>query len=76
MFKPVIGTPLLRCFPFHLQEGRTVETLWQKLGSAWLDVGNARMIHIAPGLVLALNVPLARAIAARGKSLCVIWITK
>lgn len=74
--EPVIGTPLLRYFRFHLRAGRTVEALWQKLGGAWTEVEYARMIHIAPGRVLAANVRLAPVIAARGKPLCVIWITK
>ena len=74
--QPPIGTPLLRHFRFYLRAGCTIEALWQKLGGDWTEVECARMIHIAPGRVLAANVRLAPVFAVRRKLLCVIWITK
>jgi|SRR5215469_881714 len=74
--EPLIGVSVLRRFRFHFPAGHTVEALWQKLGSAWIEVEYGRMIHVAPGRVLAANVRLAPVIAARGKPLCVIWIAK
>lgn len=70
------GTPLLRHFRFHCRAGCTVDALWQELGGSWLTPESARMIHIAPGRVLAANARLAPAIVTRGRPLCVVWITK
>lgn len=74
--EPLTGTPLLRHFRFHCRAGWTVETLWKELGGSWVMAESARMIHIAPGRVLAANVRLVPVVVTRGRPLCVAWITK
>lgn len=73
---PIAGTPLLRHFRFHCRAGCTAETLWKDLGGSWTTAESARMIHIAPGRVLAANARLVPVIVTRGRPLCVLWITK
>ena len=70
------GTPLLRHFRFHCRAGCTVETLWKELGHSWVVAESARMIHIAPGRVLAANARLVPVVVTRGRPLCIVWVTK
>ncbi|MGH6975007.1 MAG: ribbon-helix-helix domain-containing protein, partial [Stellaceae bacterium] len=74
--EPLTGTPLLRHFRFHCRAGCTVEALWKELGGSWVTAERARMIHVAPGRVLAANVRLVPVVVTRGRTLCVVWITK
>ncbi|HEV2264322.1 MAG TPA: ribbon-helix-helix domain-containing protein [Stellaceae bacterium] len=74
--EPLTGTPLLRHFRFHCRAGRTAEALWKELGGSWATAESARMIHIAPGRVLAANARLVPVIVTRGRPLCVVWVTK
>ena len=74
--EPLTGTPLLRHFRFHCRTGCTVETLWGELGGNWATAESARMIHIAPGRVLAANARLVPVIVTHGRPLCVVWVTK
>ncbi len=74
--EPLAGTPLLRHFRFHCRVGCTVEMLWKELGRGWVMAESARMIHIAPGRVLAANARLAPVIVTRGRPLCVVWVAK
>jgi|SRR5579872_4671839 len=74
--EPLAGTPLLRHFRFHCQAGRTIEALWKELGGGWTTTEAARMIHITPGRVLAVNARLVPVVVTRGRPLCVVWVTK
>ena len=74
--EPLTGTPLLRHFRFHCRAGCTVEALWKELGGGWVMAERARVIHIAPGRVLAANAQLVPVIVTRGRPLCVVWVTK
>ncbi|MGH6967818.1 MAG: hypothetical protein ACREEL_00885 [Stellaceae bacterium] len=65
-------TPLLRHFRFHCRSGRGIDALWKEHGNWWATSETARMIHIAPGRVLAANARLVPVIAARGQPLCVV----
>lgn len=73
---PLTGTPLLRHFRFHCRAGCAVEALWKELGGSWATAESTRMIHIAPGRVLAANARLVPVIVTRGRPLCVVWVTK
>jgi|SRR5579883_1896862 len=70
------GTPLFRHFRFHCRADCTAEMLWKELGGSWVTAESVRMIHIAPGRVLAANARLVPVIVTRGRPLCVVWVTK
>lgn len=74
--EPLLGAPLLRHFRFHCRAGCTVDTLWKELGRGWTVAESARMIHIAPGRVLAVNARLVPVMVTRGRPLCIVWVTK
>ncbi len=71
----LLGTPLLRSFRFHCRAGLNLDALWKELGCAGAMAESARMIHIAPGRVLAASVRLVPVKVRRGR-LCLIWILK
>ncbi|MDE2229419.1 MAG: ribbon-helix-helix domain-containing protein [Alphaproteobacteria bacterium] len=72
----VVGTPLLRHFRFRCRPGLAVDALWAELGGTWITAESARMIHIAPGRVLAANARLVPVSATGGRPLCLVWIVK
>jgi PAS domain S-box-containing protein len=72
----LIGAMVLRHFRFHCRAGLNVEAVWKGIEGLQVAAESARIVHIAPGRVHAANARLIPIRTARGRSLCVIWITK